>query len=191
VQGGATTMVLLTSSRETRGGAPSAYAAVAGKGPVTLVDAKALTDLGRSANDLRDRRLLGSLEPRDIKRVRVQAGGQAMVLERSGDTEWRVLEPAKGAANSSKVDDLLYTLRSLRWKDIVAPDGQEPARFGLDAPSLEVALFRGDGGEITTIQVGKREGELAYIRTKAQPTVYSVEGRTLGPAPKIPDDFKG
>jgi Domain of unknown function (DUF4340) len=190
-QGGATTTVLLAPSRETRGGAPSAYAAVAGKGPVTLVDAKALADLGRSANDLRDRRLLGALEPRDIKRVRVQAGGQAMVLERTGDTEWRVIEPAKGSANGSKVDDLLYTLRALRWKEIVAPEGQEPARYGLDSPSLEVALFRGDGGEIATIQVGKREGDLAYVRTKAQPTVYSVEGRTLGPAPKVPDDFKG
>jgi Domain of unknown function (DUF4340) len=190
-QGGVTTTVLLAPSRETRGGAPSAYAAVAGKGPVTLVDAKALADLGRSANDLRDRRLLGTLEPRDIKRVRVQAGGQAMVLERSGDTEWRVIEPAKGSANGSKVEDLLYTLRALRWKDIVAPEGQEPARYGMDSPSLEVALFRGDGGEIATIQVGKREGDLAYVRTKAQPTVYSVEGRTLGPAPKVPDDFKG
>jgi hypothetical protein len=190
-QGGATTTVLLAPSRETRGGAPSAYAAVAGKGPVTLVEAKALADLGRSANDLRDRRLLGALEPRDIKRVRVQAGGQAMVLERSGDTEWRVIEPAKGPANGSKVDDLLYTLRALRWKDVVAPEGQESGRYGMDSPSLEVALFRGDGGEIATIQVGKREGDLAYVRTKAQPAVYSVESRTLGPAPKVPDDFKG
>jgi hypothetical protein len=190
-QGGATTTVLLAPSRETRGGAPSAYAAVAGQGPVTLVDAKALADLGRSTTDLRDRRLLGALEPRDIKRVRVQSGGQAMVLERSGDTDWRVIEPAKGSANGSKVDDLLYTLRALRWKDIVAPDGQDPARYGMDSPSLEVALFRGDGGEIATIQVGKREGDLAYVRTKAQPTVYSVEDRTLGPAPKVPDDFKG
>ena len=188
---GATTTVLLASSPEKRGGAPSAYAAVADKGPVTLVDAKALDDLGRSTNDLRDRRLLGTLEPRDIKRVRLQAGGQAMVLERSGDTEWRVLEPAKGAANGSKVDDLLYTLRALRWKDIVAPEGQEPARYGMDTPALEVALFRGDGGEIATIQVGKREGDLAYVRTRAQPAIYSVEGRALGPVPKVPDDFKG
>jgi hypothetical protein len=41
------------------------------------------------------------------------------------------------------------------------------------------------------VQVGKREGELAYVRTKAQPAVYSIESRTLGPAPKVPDDFKG
>ena len=189
-QGGVTTTVLLAPSPETRGGAASAYAAVAGKGPVTLVDAKALDELARSPTELRDRRLLGALEPKDVKRVRVQAGGQAMVLERKGDTEWRVLEPAKGAANAQKVDDLVYMLRGLRWKDMVAPEGQEPARYGLDAPSLEVALFRGDGGEIATVQIGKREGELAYVRTKAQPAIYSVESRTLGPAPKVPDDFK-
>jgi hypothetical protein len=188
---GATTTLLLAPSPEKRGGTPSAYAAVAGKGPVTLVDAKALNDLGRSANDLRDRRLLGALEPRDVKRIRLQAAGQSMVLERTGDAAWRTLEPAKGAANSPKVEDLLYTLRSLRWKDIVAPEGQEPARYGLDAPSLEVALFRGDGGEIASVQVGKREGDVAYVRAKSQPAVYSVESRALGPEPKVPDDFKG
>jgi hypothetical protein len=158
---------------------------------VTLVDAKALGDLGRSANDLRDRRLLGALELKDVKRVRLQAGGQSVVLERSGDTAWRMLEPTKGNANTPKVDDLLYTLRSLRWKEIVAADGQDAARYGLDAPSLEVALFRADGGELATLQVGKREGEIAYVRAKSQPAVYSVDGRTLGPTPKVPDDFKG
>jgi uncharacterized protein DUF4340 len=102
-QAGATTTLLLASSKETRGGAASAYAAVAGKGPVTLVDAKALADLGRSAMDLRDRRIVAGLEPRDVKKVRIKAGGQTMVLERSGETEWRVVEPAKGAANTQKV----------------------------------------------------------------------------------------
>jgi hypothetical protein len=190
-QAGATTKVVLTPSKEMRGGAPSAYAGVAGQGPAVLVEATLLADLTRSADDLRDKRLLGGLEPRDVKRVRVQAGGQTMVLERKGDTEWRVVEPSKGPANSSKVEDLLFTLRGLRWKAVVAADGQEPARYGLDAPTLEVALFKGDGAEIATVQVGKQDGAMAYIRTKAQPTVFSVESRTLGPTPKVPDDFKG
>ena len=188
---GAVTTVVLAPSRETRGGAPSAYAAVAGQGPVVLVEARLLDELARSANDLRDRRLLAELEPRDVKRVRLQAGGQTMVLERSGDTDWRVLEPAKGAANGSKVDDLLFSLRALRWKEVVSPEGEEPARYGLDAPTLEVGLFREDGGEIATVQVGKRDDTLAYVRTKARPAVYSVESRMLGPAPKVPDDFQG
>jgi hypothetical protein len=191
-QAGGRTTVLLSTSRETRGGTPSAYAAVAGQGPVALVDAKAVADFSRSVDELRDRRLVGALEPKDIKRVRVQAGGQTVVLERKSDTEWRMLEPTKGSAAGSKVDDLLYTLRALRWKEIVAADGaKEPARFGLDAPTMEVGLFRGDGGEIITVQVGKREGEVAYVRAKGQPAVYTVEGRALGPAPKVPDDFKG
>ena len=190
-QGGVTTTVLLGPSTETRGGAPVAYAAIAGQGPVVLVDAKVLDDLSRSATELRDRRLLGDLVPRDVKRVRVSAGGQTAVLERKGEDDWRMLEPAKGGANASKVNDLLYGLRGLRWKEIVAPAGQDAARFGVDAPTLEVALFKGDGGEIATIIVGKREGELAYVRTKAQPAIYSVEGRLLGPVPKVPDDFKG
>jgi hypothetical protein len=190
-QDGARTTVLLAPSRETRGGVPSAYAAVAGKGPVALVDGKAVADFARSVDELRDRRLLGALEPKDIKRVRVQADGQTAVLERKSDTEWRMLEPTKGGASGSKVDDLLYTLRALRWKEIVAADGKDPARFGLDAPTLEIALFRGDGGEIVTLQVGKREGDVAYVRTKSQPAVYSVDGRALGPPPKVPDDFKG
>jgi hypothetical protein len=190
-QGGGATTVLLAPSGETRGGMPMAYAGIAGKGPVVLVDGKALGDLARSANDLRDRRLLGDLTPRDVKRVRVQAGGQTAVLERKGEDDWRMVEPSKSGANAGKVNDLLYALRGLRWKDIVAPAGQDPARFGMDAPTLEVALFRGDGGEIATVQIGKREGDLAYVRTKAQPAIYSVEGRLLGPPPKVPDDFKG
>ena len=188
---GAPTTLLLAPSKETRGGAPSAYAAVAGQGPVVLVDAKALGDLGKSATDLRDRRLLGGLEPKDVKRVRVRAGGQTVVLERSGDTEWRMLEPAKGAAKGGKVDDLLYTLRGLRWTEIAAPNSQDPARFGLDAPTLEVALFKGDGGEIATVLVGKRDGATAYVRTAAQPAIYKIETRTLGETPKVPDDFRG
>ena len=63
-QGGATTTLLLAPSPETRGGTPSAYAALAGPGPVGLVDAKALTDLNKSATELRDRRLLGPSSPR-------------------------------------------------------------------------------------------------------------------------------
>jgi len=190
-QGGAITTVLLGPSTETRGGAPVAYAAIAGTGPVVLVDAKVLEDLSRSATELRDRRLLGDLVPRDVKRVRVSAGGQTAVLERKGEDDWRMLEPTKGGGNANKVNDLLYGLRGLRWKEIVAPAGQDAARFGVDAPTLEVALFKGDGGEIATVIVGKREGELAYVRTKAQPAIYSVEGRLLGPVPKVPDDFKG
>jgi len=183
--------VLLAPSLEKRGGAPSAYAAVAGQGPVVLVDGKTLEELGRSADDLRDRTLLSGLEPRDIKRMRVRAGGQTVVIERSGESDWKLVEGGKGAAKAATVDNLLYALRALKWKTIAAPTGDEPARYGLDAPTLEVTLVKADGSEAGMLLVGKREGGQAWVKVKSSPAIYTVDVKQLGEAPKVPDDFKG
>jgi hypothetical protein len=185
------TVLLLGPSAERRGGAPVAYAAVAGRGPVVLVPGKALDELARSADDLRDHSLFAGLEPKDIKRMRVRAGGQTAVLERSGDTDWKLVEPAKGAAKGARVDDIVYGVRALRWKQIVAPKGEEAAKYGLDAPSLEVVMLKGDGGELARLVVGRRDADRAYVRTGAGPVIYAVDPGALGPAPKVPDDFKG
>jgi Domain of unknown function (DUF4340) len=183
--------VLLAPSPEKRGGAPSAYAAVAGQGPVVLVDGKTLEELGRSADDLRDRTLLSGLEPRDIKKMRVRAGGQTVVVERSGESDWKLVEGGKGAAKAATVDNLLYALRALKWKTIAAPTGDDPAKYGLDTPTLEVTLVKADGSEAGVLLVGKREGEQAWVKVKSAPAVYTVDVKQLGEAPKVPDDFKG
>jgi hypothetical protein len=182
--------VLLAPSTEKRGGSPSAYAAVAGQGPVVLVDGKALEDLGRSSDDLRDRTLMSGLEPRDIKRMRVRAGGQTVVVERSGESDWKLVEGGSGAAKSATVDNLLYSLRALKWKTIAAPTGDEPAKYGLDAPTFEVTLLKADGSEAGALLVGKREGDQAWVKLKTAPAIYSVDVKQLGETPKVPNDFK-
>jgi uncharacterized protein DUF4340 len=183
--------VLLAPSPEKRAGAASAYAAVEGQGPVVLVDGRALDELGRSLDELRDRTLLPGLEPRDIKRMRVRGGGQTVVVERSGESEWKLVEGGRGTAKSATVDNLLYALRALKWKTVAAPTGDEPAKYGIDAPTLEVTLLKADGSEAGTLLVGKREGDQAWVKLKAAPAIYSVDAKHLGEAPKVPDDFKG
>jgi Domain of unknown function (DUF4340) len=183
--------LLLAPSPERRGGASTAYAALAGQGPVVLVDGKALDELARSVDELRDRTLLSGLEPKDIKRMRVRVGGQTIVVERSGDSDWKLIEGGKGSAKAVTVDNLLYSLRALKWKTIVSPSGDDPAKYGLDAPTMEVALLKADGGELAAILVGKRDGDQAWIKLKAAPAIYAVDARLLGEPPKVPDDFKG
>ena len=187
--GGPPTTLLLAPSTETRGG-PSAYAGIADKGPVALVEAKWITELARTANDLRDRTLVSGLDPKAVKRVRVRVGGDVALLERSGDTEWKMLEPSKGTAKAAKVDELLGVLRSLKWREIVAPGGEEPAKYGLDAPSMEVALLKPDGAPVATLVVGKREGDRAYVKLASSPAIYAVDARQLGEQPKVPADFR-
>jgi hypothetical protein len=183
--------LLLAPSPERRGGASTAYAAVAGQGPVVLVDGKALDELARSVDELRDRTLLAGLEPKDIKRMRVRSGGQTVVVERSGESDWKLVEGGKGAAKAVTVDNLLYSLRALKWKTIASPSGDDPAKYGLDAPTMEVALLKADGSELAAIVVGKREGDQAWVKLKAAPAIYAVDARHLGEPPKVPDDFKG
>jgi len=186
----APTTLLLAPAPDKRGGQPTVYAGVTGKGPVVLVDGKALDNLGRTALQLRDHRLFAGLELKDVKRVRLRAGGQTAVVERSGDTEWKLVEPARGPARSTKVDDLLYVLRGLKWDEIAADKPDTPARWGFDAPTFEVTLFKGDGGEIGTLVLGKRDGARYFARTASSP-VYTVSAGAVGELPRIPDDVKG
>lgn len=182
--------LLVGASPEKRGGKPMAYAGVAGKGPVVLVDAQYLGDLSRSANDLRDRALFGFFDPRDVKRMRVKSGGQTMALERKSETEWRVTEPKAGKAKESKITDLLYNFRSLRWKEIVSAEGGDAARYGLDKPSLEVTLYKADGKEIGNLKVGRKEADKVYVGTGGSPAIFGLDPKQLDDLPKIPDDLQ-
>jgi len=187
----APTTVLLAPAPDRRAGKAMAYAAVAGRGPVVLVGADALDGLTRSVTELRDRTVLPALEPRDVRTVRVRAGGQTLVVERSGEADWRIIEGGTGPAKGSNVENLLYVLRGLKWKAIAAPGGQDPMRYGLDAPTFEATLLRAGGAEIATVLVGRREGDHAYVKLKVRPAIYDVDAKALGELPKIPDDFKG
>ncbi|HSF07691.1 MAG TPA: DUF4340 domain-containing protein [Methylomirabilota bacterium] len=187
---GAPLTVLLAPAPEKREGRPMAYAAVAGRGPVVLVEASLLTEVGRSLTELRDRTLVAGLDPKDVKRLRIRRGNSAVLLERTGDTEWRFLEGGKGEARGNKVDDILYALRGLKWKEIAAPPGEDLGRFGLEAPAAEIRLYRADGTTMETVLFGKSEGNRLYLKTAATPAVYVVDDKLLQ-LPKIPDDLQG
>src|SRR2546422_629965 len=106
---------------------------------------------------------------RDLKAQAGRAGGQTVVVERSGEADWRMVEGGAGAAKGANVENLLYTLRGLKWNAIAAPGGQDPVRYGLDAPTFEVTLLRAGGAEIATVLVGRHEGDHAYVKLKVSP----------------------
>jgi hypothetical protein len=181
--------LLLRASRETRGGQPAAIAAVAGQGPVMLVDGKAVDDLARTALDLRDKTVLPAFEASDVKRAQITAGGKRVVAERTGDSDWRLLEPAKKPAAEAKVTNLLLALKALRWKEIASPDGGDPARFGLDQPEAVVTLAKADGGELATLEVGRRDGDRTYVRVKGAAAVYAVESKAVDDVRRAPAEL--
>jgi hypothetical protein len=170
--------LLLQSSSERRGGQPAALAAVQGEGPVVLVEGKALSELTPGVAELRDRSLLPAFEIGDVKRVRVTGADKPLVLEKSGETDWKQVEPSRGATKEGRVANLLYALKALKWKEIASKGGEE-ARFGLDKPELEVTVFKNDGAEMATLQVGRTDGAVTYVKLKAAPGIFAVSSKDL------------
>jgi len=166
-----------------------AYATLAAGGPVVLVDAKALTDLARSPQDLRDRSLFNAFDTRDVTRVQIQRKDQTLVLERKGEEDWQLTAPKQGKARGGRVNDLLWTLRNLKWKDLVAEQGWEPGKYGLDAPGTTITLSGKDGKPLAAVAVGTRDKAEAYVRVPEQPALYTVESKNLGELPATAEDL--
>ena len=184
-------VLLLTPAKEKRGASAMAYAAREGQGPVALVNASSLADLGKSVTDLRDRSLFGFFESSAVKKVQIKVSGKVITVERKGESDWQLIEPTKGRARAEKVSDILWTLRTVKWSEIVSPKGEDAARFGLDAPSSEVILFKADGSELGRVAVGRRDGDKVYLRTHTCPAIYSADSKALKEFPKSADDLQG
>ena len=170
--------LLLQSSTERRGGQPAALAAVQGEGPVMLVEGKALTELTPGVSELRDRTLIPGLEVGDVKRARVSGGEKPLLVEKSGETEWKQVEPVRGRTKEGRVASLLLSLRGLRWKEIASKGGDD-AKFGLDKPELAVTLWKADGSELATLLVGRTDGPVTYVKLKAQPGIFALSSKDL------------
>ena len=170
--------LLLQSSNERRGGQPAALAAVQGEGPVVLVVGKALAELTPSVAQLRDRTVFPTFDLGDVKRARVSGGDKPLIVEKSGETDWKQVEPARGATKDGRVANVLLALKSLKWKEIASKGGDD-AKFGVDRPELEVSVFKADGTEVGTLLVGKTDGAVTYVKVKAEPGIFAVSSKDL------------
>jgi hypothetical protein len=170
-----------------------AYATTLGQGAVGVaaVDATALQDLARGVTDLRDRSLSEAFDTRDVSRVTIQRPSVTLSLDRTGagEEDWQLAAPKKGKTRGSRVSELLWTLRNLKWKDLVAEQGWDPARYGLDAGATTVTLAGKDGQPIAALAIGKQEAGLTYVRIPGQPALYAIDSKTLGDLPGTPEEL--
>ena len=166
-----------------------AYAAVPGSGPVVSVAASALSDLGRSALDLRDKTLERSFEAKGVNRVQIQKGDQTLTLDRAGEDDWTLRAPKTGKVRGGRVTDLVWALRNLRWKELVAEQGWDAARYGLDRPVATITFLGKDGKTVAALAVGKTEGGHTYVRVPGEPALYAIDPTGLGELPGSPDEL--
>jgi hypothetical protein len=185
------TLLLAPAREKDRAYATALGAGAAGPAGIVAVDAKALEELARGVPDLRDRSLAEAFDTKDVTRIAIQRPTVTLTLERTGTLEedWQLSAPKKGKARGGRVSELVWALRNLKWKDLVAEQGWDPARYGLDAAATTIALTGKDGKAIAALAVGKQEAGLTYVRIPGQPALYAIESKTLGELPATPEEL--
>lgn len=73
----------------------------------------------------------------EVRLLEIEAGGESTRLEKR-DGEWRLLAPVRAAADRGAVETLLDRLDSARRARTL--EVEDPAKYGLDAPGVRVAI---------------------------------------------------
>jgi hypothetical protein len=127
-------------------------------GAVLVVPGDVRFTLERDATALREKRLVRF----DREKVAVVDAG-AWKLERRGEG-WSL---PGGPADPAKVSALLGALETLRATRFL--DGAAPSTLGLARPSRTVRLADGAGNELARLEVGKVQGDDAFVRSGRVP----------------------
>ncbi|HXM61301.1 MAG TPA: DUF4340 domain-containing protein [Terriglobales bacterium] len=162
------------------------YAKLNGDPRVFIVPSYDKTSIDKTANDLRDKRLL-TLDPDKIIQVDLVAKKQEIELGRNKD-EWQIVKPKPLRADGSQVDDLVRALTDAKMELNVLDDPKKIASAFASAAPVAIAKLTAESGT-QELQVRKSKDDY-YAKSSAVEGTYKVAS-TLGTAlDKNLDDFR-
>ncbi len=153
------------------------------------IKADKLKDIFVALDKLRDSRI-ARFNSADARRVEIQHGDEAIVLEKDKDN-WKLVKPFSAEADNSKVTDLLTKLSDLQahGKDII--DKDDPKKYGFDKPAIvKVTIEEENKGEdrhpagstekktrTLTVRVGKHDTDKKklYVMADDWPRINAVD----------------
>jgi Domain of unknown function (DUF4340) len=162
------------------------YAKLDGDPRVFTIPKYDQTSIDKTANDLRDKRLL-TLNSDKVSQVDLVAKKQEIAFGRNKD-EWQIVKPRPLRADSSEVDALVRALTDARMEVDAADDPKKNVSLFASATPLATAKLTADSGT-QELQVRKNKEDY-YAKSSAVEGVYKVPA-TLGQAvDKNLEDFR-
>jgi hypothetical protein len=130
---------------------------LAGDDEIVIAAGGFMSDIGREVDGWRSREVV-DIAADQVAAIDIGRGGNSIRAVRLGD-DWKLLQPLEDVADRDHLQGLVSDLDSMRIEEFL--DGvADPAELGLDAPSYEVLVVRGDGDEPFQLALGvTREDE--------------------------------
>jgi hypothetical protein len=157
-------------------------------GPAVMVVPKSSFDqVNKSADDLRSKQIV-SIDVEDAQRIAIMRGAKSFELRREGEG-WRLTSPRRLAADSQKVEDLLWQLSDLRAEGFVDSPGPV-ASYGLEPLRDAVTVYFKRRKQPARLWFGGPAGpKRIYVKTAA-PTIYEASATILSRVPASIDDIR-
>src|SRR5262249_18387784 len=114
----------------------------------------------------------------DVREIRVERGGRAIVSRRAGG-RWTVVEPPDAPIPSDLVTAFIDALTAAEQIDVLAEGGVDQATYGLDATAARVELTTERGSPVVVaIGVPNPTGTAVYARRGDGSAVFLI-GRNV------------
>ncbi|HEX4165850.1 MAG TPA: DUF4340 domain-containing protein [Bryobacteraceae bacterium] len=165
------------------------YVRTANDPKIYAVASSVKTSLDKSANDLRDKRLL-TFDQNHLTRIDLMSGKSDIEFGKNNANEWQMLKPQPYRVDSFQVEELLRKLTDAKM-DLTgnADDAKKSAAaFASGTPVSKVEVA--DSSGVQTLDVRKQKEDY-YAKSSVVPGIYKVSS-DLGKAidNKQIDDFR-
>jgi hypothetical protein len=162
------------------------YAKLDGDPRIFIMPSFDKTSIDKTANDLRDKRLL-TLDPDKISQVDLVAKKQEIAFGRNKN-EWQIVKPRPLRADGAQVDEMVRALTDAKMELNVLDDPKKIASSFASATPVATAKLTAESGT-QDLQIRKNKNDY-YAKSSAVEGTYKVAS-TLGQAlDKNLDDFR-
>lgn len=162
------------------------YAKLANDARVFTIASFVKTNFDKTANDLRDKRLL-SFDSDKLTRVDLQSNNQSLEFGKNGQNEWQIVKPGPYRADGVQVDSLVSSLKDSKMD--LSEDAKKAAGAFASAPKLAVATVTDSKGN-QTLEIHRDKDNNYYAKSSAVEGIYKISSDTGKNFDKKLDDFR-
>ena len=160
-----------------------------GAGPkVYAVSSSLKTSFDKSANDLRDKRLL-AFDTNTLTRVELISGKSDVEFGKSNGTDWQIVKPQPYRADNFQVEELLRKLTDAKMDLSSSADAASKSQAAFASGQAVATAKVTDASGTQSLDVRKNKDDF-YAKSALAGGVYKVSSDLGKELEKIPDDFR-
>jgi hypothetical protein len=165
------------------------YAKLPGSPKIYTIATYVKTGLDKTANDLRDKRLL-TFDSDKITRVQLAAKGAPVEFGKNAQNEWQILKPSPLRADATQVDSLVSKLKDAKMDATITDEDAKKAAEGFASGTKVAVATVSDSSGDQTLDVRKDKDKNYYAKSSAVEGFYKITSDTGDALDKGLDDFR-